>query len=206
MIGIGSDALFDGMFAALATPDDVGGSSEFHAALRLKNGFYAFESALLVRGVGDGPGSLASWNRPDLWRSAYEGLDAGLTFFAEDIFGAQFALDGTRVVSFDPETGERDPFADSLEAWASRVLADYSMLTGYPLAHDWQMAHGPLALGFRLVPRIPFVLGGEFTVANLVPMRDDKAMRARAGVAVQIKGLPDGTQVEIEIDGSYRFP
>ena len=86
----------------------------------------------------------------------------GLLFFAEDAFGGQFALRDEHVVTFDPETGEAQALASSIEDWADQLLADFEFLTGQPLAHDWQARNGALPPGERLVPKVPFVLGGEY--------------------------------------------
>src|SRR5688500_15720487 len=64
--------------------------------LAIKNGFFAFESALHVR-PGRDSGELlgiAAWNAGSLWRDWYQGLTDGLLFFAEDAFGGQFAVRG----------------------------------------------------------------------------------------------------------------
>lgn len=163
------------------------------------NGFIGFESALLVRGAGDEPGRLGNWNHPTGWRMTYGPLADGLFFFAEDIFGTQFALLGDRVVLFDPETGDAEPVGDSLDTWAGHILADWQVVTGFPLAREWQHRHGPLAPGQRLIPLQPFVLGGEFEVANLRVSDDVQAMLERGALAQQLHGLPDGTRVSIEI-------
>jgi hypothetical protein len=106
--------------------------------LRLRNGFYAFESALHVfpSGWAGDELSVEEWNSLTLWRDAYSGMADGLMFFAEDVFGTQFAVRGDEVVSFDPETAAVDPLAESIEGWASLVLDDYKVLTGYRLAAE----------------------------------------------------------------------
>lgn len=38
------------------------------------------------------------------------------------------------------------------------------------------MANGPLRRGHRLIPRLPFTLGGEYSVANLVAVPEAEAM------------------------------
>ena len=58
--------------------------------LSRRNGFLAFESALLVRPIG-GPLDVFDWNREDGWRRGYGESAEGLFFFAEDLFGGQFA-------------------------------------------------------------------------------------------------------------------
>jgi hypothetical protein len=57
-------------------------------------------------------------------------MTAGLFFFAEDVFGGQFAVTDDRVVTFDPETGVIVEIASSLEGWANVLLADPEFYTG----------------------------------------------------------------------------
>lgn len=171
--------------------------SEFLACV---NGFYAFESALHVFPAGPVPADRMSaqrWNDNNCWRDGYGELAQGLFFFAEDVFGGQFALRGSEVVSFEPETASIDVLAPSLEAWADRLLEDYPLLTGFPLAHQWQQRHGQLPAGIRLLPKRPFVLGGEFTIENLYAMDAVSGMRLRGEVATQIRHLPDGTKLRL---------
>ena len=120
--------------------------------------------------------------------------------FAEDVFGNQFAISSGRVVCFDPETGNSEPCASTLEDWARTVLSEYACLTGYPIAHQWQKHNGPLHPGTRLVPKIPFVCGGEFSVSNLAAMEEAEAMAFRADLARQIRDLPDGAKVRFKIE------
>ena len=168
--------------------------------LRRLDGFYAFESALHVFPAGPGEHSLLAWNDPELWRSGYEDMAAGHLFFAEDAFGGQFSLKGEAIYSFDPETGASTPVATTLEDWAAYVLDDWEVVTGYPLAHDWQMLHGPLRPGERLVPKRPFVFGGDFTLDNLWSMPAADSMRYRASIAKQLRDLPDGQTVRLLTD------
>ena len=184
------------------TDADVPGEWGWGAARLLsgRNGFYAFESALHVFPLGAAVvgHELREWNAPDLWRHAYQDLDGAL-FFAEDVFGEQFCLIGTRVCRFTPETGEFEFVADGVEDWAGRVLADSRLVTGHPLGHEWQLAHGPLAPGTRLIPRLPFVLGGAYAVENLIAADSVHGMLARADIAHQIKDLPDGATITLRV-------
>ncbi|HKJ51573.1 MAG TPA: SMI1/KNR4 family protein, partial [Gammaproteobacteria bacterium] len=68
-----------------------------------------------------------------------------------------------------------------------------------PLAHQWQVIHGQLPARKRLVPKIPFVAGGEFSIENLFLIDAVEGMKYRADIAIQIKDLPDGTQVKLNI-------
>ncbi|WP_196487091.1 SMI1/KNR4 family protein [Burkholderia stagnalis] len=177
-------------------------SKDLFALLERKNGFYAFEAALHIfplHSIGDEIG-LVEWNAPDLWVDEYQGMAVGAVFFAEDIFGMQFCLRAGGVYSFDPETANFEHLARDLEGWAKLVLDDYEYRTGYPLAHEWQQSEGRLMPGLRLVPKTPFVAGGDFAVENLYALNAVKAMVLRASLAVQIKELPDGTPIQWKLE------
>lgn len=181
---------------------DLGGrhGSSLEGMLRRVNGFYAFESALHVFPSGTSERmSLELWNDRDLWRRDYDNLTDRLVFFAEDVFGGQFVLVDDGVGTFDPETGDVEVIAGDLPSWAAAVLADYEMLTGYPLAHEWQARHGALAEGQRLLPKLPFVTGGGFDIDNLYAADAVEGMRARGNLAVQIRDLPDGASISYRI-------
>jgi hypothetical protein len=185
-----SDPLCDTDVASEAIPTGV------RELLSARNGFFAFTSALHVRPSGDVPGDVVEWNRADGWRTAYREFADGLFFFAEDVFGNQFASDGDgRVVAFDAETAELEPVASSVNHWAKVLLDDWRYLTGYPLAHAWQDANRPLKRGERLMPRTAFVIGGEYSVENLTAVVDHQAMKLRGQIATQIAHLPEGVEI-----------
>ena len=175
---------------------------EYFALLNSKNGFFAFESALQLfpsvtteKSIG-----IDQWNRSDGWRSTYGALAESCLFFAQDIFGCQFCIFEDKVWSFDPETGLKQFIAASLEAWAAALLDDYQVLTGYSIAHLWQQQNGRLPVLNRLVPKIPFICNGAFDLSNLACMDAEASMKARAEFAVQIKNLPDGSQINFKVD------
>lgn len=171
------------------------------ALLRRRNGFYALEGALHVfpSGSCDEAMGLDVWNSGSLWRNEYHGMADGCLFFAEDIFGGQFCIKGKDICTFDPETGALDILAKDIEGWAKAVVSDYNVLTGYPLAHAWQKQNGLLEANMRLLPKIPFVAGGEFTVDNLHAIDAVKGMHLRADIANQIKGVPNGGSVKFTV-------
>lgn len=176
--------------------------TELEVLLKIRNGFYAFESALHVFPLPDGKTDkefidLLEWNSVELWRFGFNDLLEGLVFFAEDVFGVQFAIRNDEIISFDPDTGEVTLVANSLEGWADSIVKNYPILTGYPIAHDWQISKGPLQERKRLLPKIPFVLGGKFEIENLIAVDAVEAMRYRADLWRQIRDLPDGAQVRL---------
>jgi len=131
-------------------------------------------------------------------RNWYQGLTDGLFFFAEDAFGGQFAIRNNDIVSFDPESGEIELLAQSPEEWAAKILLNYAQLTGYPLAHSWQIINGPIPMGKRLLPKIPFILGGRYEDGNLYAVDAVKGMQYRGELWQQLRDLPDGAQVRLK--------
>ena len=174
--------------------------AELFAMLKEKNGFYAFESALHVFPITPDPASgLEGWNSPSLWRAEYKDLTEGLLFFAEDAFQDQFCLSKDGVIRFHAETGGKEFLADSIEDWADLVLSDYSMQTGWKLAHEWQALHGPLPRGKRLMPKIPFILGGEYSLENLWAGNPLEGLSFKAGIAMRTRDLPEGTKIHLRV-------
>ena len=173
--------------------------SELSHLLCQHNGFYAFESALLLRPLdhSSNPLGIKQWNNAQLWKTKYEMELADVVFFAEDLFGVQFCLRNNAIHSFDPETAEFNELAKNLDQWANWILEDHKLRTGWPLGHFWQLRNGPLPSGMRLLPKKPFVLGGEFAIDNLYALSDVEGMCFRASIANQIYGCPDGTKVTL---------
>jgi hypothetical protein len=177
-------------------------STELSDLLSRRNGFFAFESALRLFPSASSPLSLGltEWNDTSLWAFEYGKLSQECFFFAEDIFGGQFCVHNGAIEIFDPETGLRKQMAETLAEWAEKILADYEVLTGYPLAHEWQQANGGLTGRQRLVPKIPFVAGGEYHIANLRAVESAQGMRSRGRFARAIEKLPDGAQILFDFD------
>jgi hypothetical protein len=174
---------------------------EIQHMLTEKKGFSAFESALVVFPsfnteiiVG-----LDSWNREGGWRRYYEkNIPPELFFFAQDLFCNQFGVLKTKIVRFDPESGELNTYANSLEEWAKTILANYAEDTGWPLAHDWQVINGPLPVSHRLLPRQPFVLGGNYVIENLLSIENQIAMDKLGQLFQVIKNVPDGYSITLD--------
>lgn len=169
--------------------------------LVLKNGFYAFESAVHVFPLGKKGGvmDIEQWNSENLWRHEYRGLADNLLFFAEDAFGYQFCAGKSGISMFNPEDASIRHIAGDIDGWAREVLDDYEELSAYPFARDWQRINGPLQEGRRLIFKIPLVLGGKTEMANVGDIDAVEAMRFRGDLWNQIKDVPPGASIELEI-------
>lgn len=175
--------------------------NELGSMLQVKNGYLAFESALHVFSTFDTPliDGLFSWNSPSGWRGLYENdITQNLLFFAQDVFASQFAIASKGIFRFYPESGELEHHSNTLEEWATKILHDYSYEVGWNIAHDWQ-EQNKFSLGaeYRLLPKKPFILGGEYNVENLVAIESHKAMEKLGGLFRQIKNVPNGESVKI---------
>jgi hypothetical protein len=182
---------------------DTGPLAELAALLSDTNGFTTANAGVQVFRAGPGGlgPELGEWNAKATWKHTYGDLAVGLFCFGQDLFGVQFAIeDNSRVVAFDPETGDREVIGDGLDAWAQWLLSDLDLHACRSFATGWQDRHGPLGYDERLVPRQFFVLGGTFDDDNLKVVDAATAMRIRGPVAQQITALPDGTQVRLSTD------
>jgi hypothetical protein len=169
--------------------------------LRQKDGFFCFESALRVfpSVTVESSWGIDEWNSCGLWMADYRGLAEDVLCFAEELFGRQFVIADGKVGIFEAETGEVGTVAYSLEEWASKILLDYNQMTGYGIAHEWQHKYGPLHPRHRLMAKTPFVLGGDYSVANLASTDSLQMMKTLGNLAYQIHDLPDGTRVELKV-------
>jgi len=173
---------------------------ELFRMLELKNGFYAFESALHVFPLSSEAGmSLEEWNADSLWRNGYRDLAKGLLFFAEDVFQDQYCVSADGVLRFLSETGEKVFLANSIENWAKKILAGYKGETAWPLARQWQAENGPLPPGKRLMPKIPFFLGGKYSIENFWAGDSVEGMRFKADLSMQTRNFPRGSEVKLEL-------
>lgn len=172
------------------------------AILEQRNGFYAYGGSLLFRPFGqcDAPRDLVQWNSPDLWISSYSVAVGDSLFFAEDIFGCQFCVKEGVIALFDPETGSFEHVASDFHVLSEMLKNDPNGLTGFPFLREWSRAHGGLAVGERLLPKLPFVCGGEFEAGNLAAVADVKGMLFRADLCNQIKDVPEGGKIVFRIE------
>lgn len=170
--------------------------------LAARDGFLTNFAALHVfpADAPDGEPGLASVHAT--LERAYGELLGGHRAFAQDLFGVLFTVHPDGICTFDPETAEHEVVAADLTGWAEAVLAEPEELLGAAFAFDWQERHGALRAGERLVPLLPFSLGGEYDDENLEPRATLTALRERGVLARALAGLPDGAEVDWPLPGT----
>jgi hypothetical protein len=167
------------------------------------NGGYYWGGALLIRPTQRGvetPLTVAEWNDEATWKIYYDGICQEVTFFAEDAFGVQFGVIRERIVQFDPETAAFIDVAGTLEEWCQVLVRDPSFYTGDTVLAAWERKNRRIKIGQRLIPKQPFVLGGEFHSDNMVCKSDVEGMRIRAQLWRLIRDLPDGQKIIFQIE------
>ena len=192
--------------SALASLGEAG--VELVKLLETKNGFYAFDSALHVfpftEDCKEGRQDVICWNDCTTWKHAYPEKIDSMFCFAEDIFGYQFCIFRKHIGRFDPETGDVEVIAGTIEEWATLICSDVNVQTGYPVARAWKESKGIIKTGYRLVPIYPFVTSqGSYQLTNLYECKAVKGMLSRADFAKQISNVPDGERIKI-VPAHYR--
>lgn len=164
----------------------------------ISDGFYAFDRSLLVRSLNReaAPRGAKQWNEHGLWQIYFE-KDERFFIFAEDAFGDPFLLMGKTILKLNMETGHRTNIAGSIEEWAGLILYNPDLYLNTIFMSDWVKRRGVVPLGFRLAPKIPFVLGGEYSFDNMAVIAELELAEFKSHIASQIKNLPDGTTIEL---------
>lgn len=200
LIAISSNSICEEQSCCLDTVADFSIRSQLLQLLCRRNGFATFESALVVFPGCDSKGvlGLSNWNFKLGWRRFYHGvISPNSICFAHDVFGGQFVISETGISKLDPESGEVTHYAASIDKWAQRLLNNYSEDTGWVLAHEWQVHYRPLLIAERLIPRQPFILGGDYSVSNLIAVNSVTAMEKWGRLYSAIRDIPDGTKATV---------
>ncbi|WP_327210789.1 hypothetical protein [Rhizobium leguminosarum] len=122
--------------------------------------------------------------------------------FAADLFGDFWMVhpDGAvRKVLTETVEVDRTEDRESLDAWAEAVLADPDVEVGEKFALAWAEENGSIPNGKRLTGKTPFVMGGEYSLDNLYAIDFDELMAVRLHVGLEIRDLPDGSSVVIDV-------
>ena len=168
--------------------------------LRERNGFFALQNALWV--FGDvSAAQLPGHDHPVIreWMESYPQTEGVTHAFAVDATGYPFVTSSHGILRMDLETGVFTKIADDMEGWARAMLEKFQELSGWKVCKDWQDTNGPLPDGNRLLPRMPFVGGGEEVVDNLFAAPLTELIGFYAELAARIREMPEGGVLEIHL-------
>lgn len=176
--------------------------SELADLLLDRNGCYSSTRALLIRPLQSdaAPKGIVEWNAEGGWRSHFKADLAGALFFAEDLFGEQFAVRQNAVWRFEPESADWSFCAPTLGAWAESLLDEEGQPElEAPLAKQWQAQHGKIPSGKRLRPPIPFIFkeSANASLDDFRPIPEDEVMGFLATIANALRDVPAGGQIQL---------
>lgn len=128
-------------------------------------------------------------------------LFEGLFSFGQEVFGNQFAFDKSdgSIVLFNVETGDRERLSDDFEGWLKYLIENLDYLTGNGFVKSWCEVNS-FHYNQRLVPKVPFVIGGEYEMKNFYASAFPKFLLYYADLAKQIHNLKDGEKVRLRIE------
>lgn len=190
----------------LGTQFDVGGHDLPKGAIALLNVANGFVTRTrFFRVFGTHPTSevpsLAQWNNSE-WKCEYGHLAKDVIFIGEDIFGDQYGylFQGERpiFVKFYCEGGSIEPIHDGINHFIQSliepketVLLDWSLLNKASQAGKFPAANQHLAF------RVPLIVGGSPTEANLAVESVALHLGTLAQLSVRNQALPDKTPEEL---------
>jgi hypothetical protein len=172
--------------------------------LELANGAYFHGHALHVFGACERPPwhGLRPWNAEASWRDAYGGAASGLTFFAEDAFGDQFAYRGDHyeVVLFEAELGRVVPFAPHFVAWLAEMVERPGAVLPMDLMDQQRAEHHGHQPGTHLFSWPPLAAAEAHEGVSVGHVDALEAMRFRGQLASRLRDLPAGSRVRLDLD------
>lgn len=170
--------------------------SDLYDLLVQKNGFSVFEGSMrfLTTDVSF-ERNLDRWND---WLS--EKVSAGLFFFADNILGESFCFYEEKFWKYDFESGDLEYISDDFIEFVNKIVQDYNYYSAHSLAQQWQSIHGKIDFDSVLMPKIPFVLGGEYTLDNLYLVNIYDAIEFKIYLNRKIKNLEDGEKIKFKLD------
>jgi hypothetical protein len=172
--------------------------------LQIANGFSLKQSAFRFFGIGTTVKALDlhDWNSKP-WVAAYGPLAKGLVFFAEDVFGDQYAFRYRKksarptLAKFWCEGGKvEESGAASFQTWLERFLSRQEQSV------DWSLAAAAFRRGLKpkivehLSFALPLITGGNDELSNLEILKRDVHLHILGQLSLRIQSLPEGASIE----------
>lgn len=171
-----------------------------HFISKIGNGGSFFSDALLLYSFDDKYDYLNAQLVNAILEGEYADYFKGYYAFGQDLFGNQFVFhqQTRQVFFFKCETGRKELLAEGFNEWLAIFESDKDYFSGEPLAAEWKEKKA-LGEGFRLCPRLPFIMGGEYEINNLIPSPFPKYIQYYAELAKQIANVEDGVKVKLTL-------
>lgn len=153
-----------------------------------KDGFVAFENSLRIYPktecdyINNIIGKLVSNN---------------IYIFGDNALGDLFCLYEDIFFRYDLELNEFEELGDTLEIFSEKILSDYNYYTGYSLCYEWMINNRELHWHEILMPRIPFSVGGEYSIENLMAYSKMAGFEIKIMFSHKIKNFRDGDKIDL---------
>ncbi|NBH74968.1 hypothetical protein [Rodentibacter pneumotropicus] len=158
-----------------------------------KNGFLAFEGSFRVLPISESfSRGFYSWNE----FLAKELNLKDMLFFADNILGEGFCIYKDLFYKYDFESGDLELMGSNLEDFSSTLLSDYNYYTAYSIAKEWQEKNSEILFDEVLLPKLPFVLGGDYSINNLYLCNVRRMIILKSKILDSIKKHNDGDKIK----------
>jgi len=166
----------------------------------INNGGFFFGQSLQLYSLTQEEAFRNILNVNSVLQTEFNFLFDGLFSFAQDIFGNQFAfnIDNGHIVLFNIETGTKEILAKGFKEWLNILVEDLEYYTGMSYEKEWKQNYS-IALNERLQPKIPFVIGGNYSIDNFYANSYPAYLLYNADISKQVFHLKDGEKVQLKI-------
>jgi hypothetical protein len=159
------------------------------------NGFIIHKGALHVRGASLQPewhSLRTAWQGEKAFQSLYDSIRATDVPFAQDQFGDQFLIRDGKIIRLLSETGEVQPFVQSLDVFFSRVRDDIEGFLNVRIDH-------PVEPGQLLLAYPPFCFEESRAGVSLTPTVAREVILFHLDLAKQLCNIPVGQRVRVRV-------
>lgn len=132
----------------------------------------------------------------------YGNLAKNMLSFGQDVFGNQFMFGESSVYLFNIETAETEIIASSFGSFIDVILDDANYYSGESILVKWKLQND-IKLNERLCPKKPFMVGGDYDVANLYSIDSCINLEYNSSIAHQTHNLSDGTAIRFNIKNKF---
>lgn len=157
------------------------------------NGFILHSGALHVRGACLAPkwhSIREAWQGIQAFHTLYDDVSPSDIPFAQDQLGDQFFIRKRRVIRLFAETGEIEPFAESLDSFLNGLHGDIEEFLDVGLSRQTQP-------GQLLHAYPPFCTEDAEKGVSLRALPAKEVILFHADLARQLRDIPDGGQIDV---------
>lgn len=176
---------------------------ELQTVLRDQNGCVAYRGGLHLRGAVTAPDwhSLrAAWQGRESFAALHPEVEEDDIPFAEEACGDQFLLRDGRVLRLYAETGEIVDLHSDLPGFLEAIIHNAQAVLGLDPVLAFHDKGETLNPGQLLSVLPPFCMEEAQQGVSLRAVDALERRRFLAGLATQLRGLPDGAQVELHLE------